>query len=175
MHEYPYERIVRDARVNLIFEGTNQVLRMMLVVRGLKDAEHGAARARPAFAGVDARFAPERAALETAVAELGRRAGEARARHGAELRRAQLDQRRLADMAIALYTGAAVLSRATASLARGGESAALARETELARLACRRRLASFARAAAACAQNDDELIEAVARGLTGIPGDAPPT
>jgi acyl-CoA dehydrogenase family protein 9 len=174
MHEYPYERIVRDARVNLIFEGTNQVLRMMLVVRGTKGLAPSSKPARPRFAGVHPKLSAERSEVENAVASLGRRTSQALERHGASLRDAQHEQRRLADMAVALYTAAAVLSRATASLERGGDEAALEREVALARLACRRQLATCARAERECQHDDDALVEAVARGMTGLDGgDAP--
>lgn len=36
MKEYPYERIMRDTRINLIFEGTNEVLRAFISLSGLK-------------------------------------------------------------------------------------------------------------------------------------------
>jgi len=36
MKEYPYERIMRDSRINMIFEGTNEVLRAFVALSGLK-------------------------------------------------------------------------------------------------------------------------------------------
>jgi acyl-CoA dehydrogenase family protein 9 len=36
MKEYPYERIMRDTRINLIFEGTNEILRCLLALSGVR-------------------------------------------------------------------------------------------------------------------------------------------
>lgn len=36
MKEYPYERIMRDSRINMIFEGTNEILRIFTALSGIK-------------------------------------------------------------------------------------------------------------------------------------------
>lgn len=163
MREYPYERILRDARINMIFEGTNQVLRMMIAHQGLRSLARGELAAGPArLAGVDERYAAERAELERLVPLFAQRCRAALERHGERAREAQFTLHRLSDLVTALFVAGAVLSRASASEAR---ATADERERDLARLACRRAFKDFERTLLDEERPDDELVERVATAL----------
>src|SRR5262249_17338350 len=117
---------------------------------------------RARLAGVAPELAGEAAALEELVAPFAERCRAALARHGERVREAQFTLHRLADMLAALFVAAALLSRASASAARGALDAP---ELDLARLACRRASRDFRRAMDEEAHPNDELVERVARGV----------
>ncbi len=158
MTEYPYERMMRDARINLIFEGTNEILRAFIALAGMQSpgkqlAEVAKAMREPIKGfGLLSEFAMHKARslvrrdrlervhpvlraeavlFEESTAELAQRVEQTLRKHGREIAEKQFVQKRIAEAAIDLYGLAAVLSRTTRALEQKGESGA-ARELSLA-------------------------------------------
>lgn len=188
MAGFPYERLLRDARVNLVFEGTNEILRAFIALGGMQGpgrelADVSRAMREPIkgfgllsdFAFRKARgalgrerltrhhpsLAREALVFEEYVQELGRGVDAVLRRHGRDIAEMQYTQKRTADMAIDLYALAACISRTTRAIERRGEEGAR-REIDLTRIfaaTAERRLAEIV---AAVGKNDDELRKDVA-------------
>ncbi len=188
MQDYPYERMLRDARINLIFEGTNEILRAFIALSGMQGpgkelVEVARAMREPIkgfglltdFAVRKARSAlgrermtrhhpilsREAVIFEEYTSELAQGCDKVLRKHGKNIAEMQFTQKRTADIAIQLYGIACCLSRTTRAIERRGEEGAR-REIDLTSIfvtAAEKRLAA---AVAAFDKNDDELRKAVA-------------
>src|SRR6059036_3290376 len=143
--EFPYEQAVRDSRINLIFEGTNEILRALIALMALqqpgerlkelgkafRDPIHSigaigsyvAGRAkrqvqRPAFTRVHPALTHEAALVASIIHSLGLAVDAVLRKHGKAILERQFLQQRLANISMDVYLSVAVLSRTTWEIER---------------------------------------------------------
>jgi acyl-CoA dehydrogenase family protein 9 len=188
--EFPYEQFVRDARINLIFEGTNEILRALVALMGLQEAgEHlqelGKAFKDPLHSiGVIGSFIAGRAKrqivapkiervhealrdeadrVEKVVKNLGLAVENLVIKHGKGIIEKQFHQERMANVAVEVYHAMAVLSRATAALERvDGDESKAQLDVDCARIFVPMAMRRARRAVRALGKNQDERLKALA-------------
>ncbi|MGH7295591.1 MAG: acyl-CoA dehydrogenase family protein, partial [Polyangiaceae bacterium] len=188
MADYPYERLLRDARINLIFEGTNEILRAFIALSGMQgpgrelvDVARAMREPIKGF-GLLSDFAIRRArtvlwrerltrhhpvlnreavVFEEYVQSLASGSERVLRKHGRDIAEMQYTQKRTADIAIDLYAVAATVARTTRAIEQRGEEGAR-REIDLTSIFVAAAERRMAQQVAAVDRNDDELRKAVA-------------
>jgi acyl-CoA dehydrogenase family protein 9 len=189
MGAQPWERLLRDARIAMVYQGTNEILRCFIALSGMQGPgrsleEVSKAMREPIkgfgllsdFALRKARsalgrerlsrshpmLAREAVAFEEYTGLLAKSIDNVLRRHGKNIAEMQYTQKRVADVAIDLYAIASVISRTTRAIERRGEEGSR-REIDLASVfvaSAKRRLADNIHA---FDENDDELRKAIAQ------------
>ena len=188
--EYPYEQSVRDARINTIFEGTNEILRALIALMGLQDAgerlkalgkafkdplhsmgvigSYLAGRAKrqvtkPKLELVHAALKKEGDMVEDVVHDLGIAVENLVIKHGKAVIEKQFLQERMANAAIDVFHAMAVLSRASAALdAAGGDETRAAADLDCARIFVPMAMRRARRSVRALGRNQDTRLKAIA-------------
>lgn len=188
--EFPYEQFVRDARINMIFEGTNEILRALVALMGLQEAgerlqalgkafknplqsmgvigSYLAGRAKrqitkPNLELVHGTFEKESEMIADVVQDLGLAVENLVIRHGKGIIEKQFLQERMANATVDIYHALATLSRATAGIeAVGGDEARAQDDVDCARIFVPMAMRRARRAVRALGRNQDARLKAIA-------------
>ena len=188
--EYPYEQTVRDARINLIFEGTNEILRALVALTGLQEAgeqlkelghafkdplrsigaisSYLAGRVKrqvvkPKLERVHPAFKDEGDLVETVVHDLGLAIENQVIKYGKGIIEKQFHQERMANAAIDVFHAMAALSRASAALERvGGDESKAAMDVDCVRIFVPAAMRRARRGVRALGHHQDERLKAMA-------------
>jgi acyl-CoA dehydrogenase family protein 9 len=145
--EFPYEQALRDSRINMIFEGTNEVLRALIALSGLQQpGEHLKAIGKafrdplhslgaigtfigervkrqvtkPQFAHTHPALKDEAEQIATVIHDLALGVEKLLIAHGKDVIEHQFQQERMANVAIDVYLATATLSRASWAVTKAG-------------------------------------------------------
>jgi acyl-CoA dehydrogenase family protein 9 len=190
MQDYPYERLLRDARINMIFEGTNEILRALIALSGLqqpgehlkeigkafRDPLHSlgaigsflAGRVKrqvvtPVFANAHPALKEEGEMIGTVVHDLALAVEKQLIAHGKEVIEHQFQQERMANVAIDVYVATATLSRATWAIARAGGAEKAEADLDNARIFIPMAMRRARRNVRAMERNQDARLKSLAQ------------
>jgi acyl-CoA dehydrogenase family protein 9 len=189
MRSQPWERLLRDARIAMVYEGTNEILRCFIALSGMQGPGRSleevskamrepikgfgllsdfalrkakSALGRERLSKSHPMLAREAVLFEEYTGQLAKSVDNVLRRHGKNIAEMQYTQKRVADVAIDLYAIASVISRTTRAIERRGEEGSR-REIDLASVfvtSAKRRLVENV---AAFEENDDELRKSIAQ------------
>jgi len=187
--EYPYEQALRDCRIMLIFEGTNEILRALIALSGLQQPGEqlkalgkafsnplrslgaigsylgGRVKrqlAKPVFTRVHAALKDEAEMVAAAVSDLARAVEKLLMEHGKGVIERQFHQERLANAAIDIYLSTATLSRATWAIERAGGADQATADLDNARIFVSMAMRRTRRALRALDRNQDARLKVLA-------------
>ncbi len=189
--EFPYEQAVRDSRINLIFEGTNEILRALIALMGLqqpgeklkelgkafKDPLHSLGAishyltdrakrqiTKPSFTKVHPALAREADQVAELVHNLALALESVIMKHGKKILDRQYLQERMANAAMDIFFATAVLSRVTWEIERAGgpDTDAAKPHVDMARIFVPMAFRRARRNIRGLRRNQDERVDAIA-------------
>lgn len=187
--EFPYEQAVRDSRINLIFEGTNEILRALIALMGLQQpgerlkslgeamkhplqslgaiGSYVAGRAKrqitkPEFSKVHPALEKEAEKVADLVHDFALTVEDTILRSGKKIIERQFQQERMANAAIDIFLSVAVLSRTTWEIERAGSEEAAKAQLDCARIFVPMASRRARRNIRALRRNQDQRMRAIA-------------
>ncbi|MBX9929877.1 MAG: acyl-CoA dehydrogenase family protein [Gemmatimonadaceae bacterium] len=201
--EYPYEQSVRDSRINLIFEGTNEILRALIALSGLQQPGEqlkalgkafktplasigvigsylvGRAKkqvVKPKFTRLHPVLNEEGDLVENAIHDLALAVESVLVAHGKDIIERQYLQERMANAAIDIFLATAALARASAALTKaGGDETKAAWDLDCVRIFVPAAMRRARRAVRALERNQDARLDALVTRAIEQGTLAPPT
>lgn len=149
MKEYPYEQLARDARINIIFEGTNEILRCFVALGGMqgpgeylkgigealryplkglgplsdfavKKIKRDIVGIRDTITSADTHLKQETALIETYVNQLASSVEKTLLKHQKNIWEKEFVQKRISNIVIDLYAMICTVSRTTFFIQKDG-------------------------------------------------------